>query len=173
MTTAATARNPRWLAGAFAAALPPVLPTLAGALAWGAAMAAGAVLALVLGDWETTRKIRTVALLFAAGGIIGFPFGLIAARFLSYRRGGEAAFAAALLCFAAFTALATGGLYALDYRTYYAEWHAETLSRVWVLQFVHTVAAAFYQFAVLGLRLFFPFGFVALLLASIWFARAR
>jgi hypothetical protein len=33
------------------------------------------------------------------------------------------------------------------------------------------VAAAFYQFAVIGLRLYFPFGVVALLAASAWFAR--
>ena len=43
--------------------------------------------------------------------------------------------------------------------------------RIWFLQFAHTIAAALYQFAVLGLRLFFPVGFVALLVASFWFAR--
>ena len=43
--------------------------------------------------------------------------------------------------------------------------------RIWFLQFTHTIAAALYQFAVLGLRLFFPFGFVALFVASFWFAR--
>ena len=65
----------------------------------------------------------------------------------------------------------TGGLYALDYRAYYAEWHADTFTRIWFLQFAHTIAAALYQFAVLGLRLFFPVGFAALLVASFWFAR--
>ena len=32
----------------------------------------------------------------------------------------------------------------------------------WSFQFVHTLATAFYQFVVLGMRLYFPLGFVAL-----------
>jgi hypothetical protein len=95
----------------------------------------------------------------------------VLARFLSHRRQREAAFAAALLSFAAATACVTGGLYALDYRAYYAEWHAGAFSYTWFLQFTHTVAAALYQFAVLGMRLYFPFGFVALLVAAAVFAR--
>lgn len=163
-----------WMAGALAGALPPLLPTLAGALLWGLAMGGSALTMLVIENWETPRTIRTVTGLFAIGGLIAFPFGLILARFLSHRRRRQTAFAAALLSLAAMTALATGGLYALDYRAYYAEWHAETLSLTWVFQFIYTVAAALYQFAVLGLRLFFPVGFLALLIASAWFAsRAR
>lgn len=154
-----------------AGALPTLAPTFAGALLWGAAMGAGALLELAAGSWENPQKIRVVAAFFALGGFVAFPFGVIAARFLSRRRSREAAFAAAFLSLAASTALATGSLFALDYRTYYAEWHAEAFSRVWLLQFAHTVAAAFYQFAVLGLRLYFPYGFFALLAASFWFAR--
>jgi len=138
---------------------------------WGIAMGASALLALVFENWETPQKIRTVAALFALAGALAFPFGLTLARFLSYRRGQQTAFAAAFLSFAFTTACVTGGLYALDYRAYYAEWHADMFSRIWFLQFAHTIAAALYQFAVLGLRLFFPVGFVALLVASFWFAR--
>ena len=69
------------------------------------------------------------------------------------------------------TVAVTAGFFALQYRDYYAEWHAEAFTRIWFLQFAHTLAAALYQFAVLGLRLFFPLGFVALLVASFWFAR--
>lgn len=172
MTTVPTAqRASPWLAGALASALPPLLPTIGGALLWGIAMGASALTMLVVENWETPEKIRTVAALFAVGGAIAFPFGLILARFLSYRRTRQSAFAAAFLSFAAVTAAATGGLYALDYRAYYAEWHADTFSRIWFLQFIHTIAAALYQFAVLGFRLFFPVGFLALLIASVWFAR--
>lgn len=171
MTTVSTAKNSSWLSGALSRALPPPLPTFAGLLLWGIAMGASALLVLVLDNWETPQKIRTVAALFALGGAIAFPFGLILARFLSYRRQCETAFAAALLSFAFATACMTGALFALDYRTYYAEWHADAFTRIWFLQFAHTFAAALYQFAVLGLRLFFPFGFAALLVASLWFAR--
>lgn len=172
MTTVPTTRRASsWLAGALASALPPLLQSIGGALLWGMAMGASALMMLVVENWESPEKIRTVAALFAIGGAIAFPFGLILARFLSYRRTPQAAFAAAFLSLAAVTAAATGGLYALDYRAYYAEWHAEVFSRIWFLQFIHTIAAALYQFAVLGFRLFFPVGFLALLVASAWFAR--
>jgi len=170
-TVPAARRHSPWLAGAFANALPPLVPTLAGALLWGAAMGASALTMLVIENWETPEKIRTVTALFAISGFIAFPFGLILARFLAHRRQREVAFAAAFLSLAAVTGAATGGLYALDYRAYYAEWHAEAFSRIWFLQFIHTIAAALYQFAVLGFRLFFPVGFLALLIASAWFAR--
>lgn len=138
---------------------------------WGIAMGAGALMVLVLEDWETPQKIRTVTALFALSGAVAFPLALALARFLSHRRRQEGAFAAAFLSFAFVTACVTGGLFALQYREYYAEWHADAFTRIWFLQFIHTIAAALYQFAVLGLRLFFPFGFASLLVASFWFAR--
>ncbi len=134
-------------------------------------MGASALLVLVFENWETTQKIRSVAALFALSGALAFPLGLVLARFLSHRRRREAALAAAFLSLAFATACVTAGLFALQYRDYYSEWHADAFSRTWFLQFAHTIAAALYQFAVLGLRLFFPLGFVALLVASFWFAR--
>lgn len=171
MMTISGAKGSSWLSDALARALPPLLPTLGGAVLWGAAMGASALAVLVLENWETPQKIRAVAALFALGGAVAFPFALALARFLSWRRRPEVAFAAAFLSFAFATACVTGGLFALQYREYYAEWHAEPFTRIWFLQFVHTIAAALYQFAVLGLRLFFPFGFLCLLAASAWFAR--
>ncbi len=38
-------------------------------------------------------------------------------------------------------------------------------------QFAVTTAVALYQFATLGLRLYFPVGFAALFIAGLWFAR--
>lgn len=167
-----TNRQPNWLMGALAGALPPVLPTLAGAIAWGAAMGASALLMLALEQWETAQKMRMVVAVFAAGGALGFPFGLILARFLSHRKRPDTAFAAAFLSLAAATVCATAGIFALDYRAYYAEWHDDPFTRIWFFQFAYTAAAAFYQFAALGVRLYFPIGFVALAIASIWFARS-
>jgi len=158
--------------GALAGALPPVWLTFAGAIAWGAAMGASALLVLALDQWETPRKMRMVVAVFAAGGALGFPFGLILARFLSHRGRPETAFAAAFLSLAAMTVCATSGIFAFDYRAYYAEWHEDPLTRIWFFQFAYTAAAAFYQFAALGLRLYFPIGFVALTFVSIWFARS-
>ena len=134
-------------------------------------MGGSALAMLLLDDWETPQKIRSVVLLFALGGLVAFPFGFVLARVISYGGRYDAAFAATFLSLAFATACVTGGFFALHYRSYYAEWHAEAFSMTWSLQFVFTVLAALYQFAVLGLRLYFPIGFVALLAASAWFAR--
>ena len=73
-------------------------------LLWGIAMGASALLMLVIENWETPQKIRTVTALFALGGAFAFPFGLTLARFLSYRRQRETAFAVAFLSLAFTTA---------------------------------------------------------------------
>ena len=153
-------------------ALPPILPTLGGAIGWGAAAGSCALSGLMLDDWQTPAKIRAVFLLFALGGFVAFPFGLYFARLLAgWRQTGATAFAAAFLCLTLATIAATAALYGLQYREYYAQWHEEAFTLIWFLQFIHTLAAAAYQFAVLGLRLYFPLGFVALLAVSLWFAR--
>lgn len=151
--------------------LPSTAETFAGSSIWAAAMAASAFAAILMQDWETTAKIRSVAVLYALGGALSFPVGLFAARLLARGRSGEVAFAAAFLAFAAATVSITGLIFAFDYRTYYAEWHADTGSITWIFQLVFTTLAALYQFAVLGVRLLFPIGFVALFAVSIWFAR--
>ncbi|WP_167531217.1 MULTISPECIES: hypothetical protein [unclassified Mesorhizobium] len=151
--------------------MPRPRAALLGALLWAAAMGASALVNLFLDNWVTPGKIRTVSLLFAAGGALAFPVGLFAARLVSLGRGSEVAFAAALVCLAAATIGLTAGLYALQYRSYYAEWHAPAFTLTWGFQLAFTVAVASYQFVVLGIRLYFPLGFVALFAAGIWFAR--
>lgn len=152
-------------------AVPPLGPALAGAALWAAIMAASATHGIWLRTWQTPYKVQAVALLFAAGGAVGFPVGLFLARFFGTGRRREAAFAAALIGFSAATVAATALTYALVYRSYYAAWHAEPLSITWVFQLIFTTIGATGQFAVLGLRLYFPIGFAAMLAAALWFAR--
>ncbi|UVK41633.1 hypothetical protein LHFGNBLO_004219 [Mesorhizobium sp. AR10] len=146
---------------------------LFGALLWGVAMGASALVNLLLGDWETPAKVRFVSLLFAAGGALAFPVGLFAARLVSLGRHWEVALAAAFICLLVATIAFTGGLFALQYRSYYAEWHAPAFTITWVFEFVYTSLTALYQFVVLGIRLYFPLGFIALAVASVWFARQQ
>ena len=136
-------------------------------------MGASALVNLWLDDWETPAKIRFVFLLFAAGGALAFPVGLFAAQLVSVGRHWEVALAATFVCLLAATIAVTGGLFALQYRSYYSEWHAPAFSLTWAFQFVFTMLTALYQFVVLGIRLYFPVGFVALALASVWFARQQ
>lgn len=142
-----------------------------GALLWGFAMAASAF--ANLHDWETPSRIRFVVLLYALGGVIAFPLALTAARLVTRGRHWETALAAAFVCLLGATLAFTGGLFALQYRSYYAEWHAPAFTLTWAFEFAFTMLTALYQFAVLGVRLYFPLGFAALVAASIWFARQR
>ncbi|TIQ46122.1 MAG: hypothetical protein E5X49_03465 [Mesorhizobium sp.] len=128
---------------------------------------------LNLHDWETPGKVRFVVLLYALGGALAFPVGLTLAGLVSRGRHWETALAAAFVCLLGATLAFTGGLFALQYRSYYAEWHAPAFTLTWAFEFVFTVLTALYQFVVLGVRLYFPLGFAALVAASVWFARLR
>lgn len=152
-------------------ALRPAGKAVVGAVLWGLAMAASAFLNLY--HWETPGRIRFVVLLYALGGALAFPVGLTLARLASRGRHWETALAAAFICLLGATLAFTGGLFALQYRSYYAEWHAPAFTLTWAFEFVFTVLTALYQFVVLGVRLYFPLGFAALVAASIWFARQR
>ncbi|MER9977881.1 hypothetical protein [Mesorhizobium sp. M0085] len=154
-------------------ALPSLRTAFAGALLWAAAMGASALLNLLQYDWETPAKVRFFSLLYAAGGALAFPVGLFLARLVSLGRHWEIALAAAFVCLLAATITFTGGLFGLQYRSYYVQWHAPALTITWVFQFVFTMLTALYQFVVLGIRLYFPLGFVALAVASVWFARQQ
>ncbi|MGX7872558.1 hypothetical protein ACVDG5_006595 [Mesorhizobium sp. ORM6] len=46
-------------------------------------------------------------------------------------------------------------------------------SATWGFQLAFTMAVALYQLMVLGIRLYFPLGLIALFAASLWFARQR
>ncbi|MGI6852925.1 hypothetical protein [Mesorhizobium sp. 1B3] len=150
-------------------ALPPLTLAVVGAIVWAGIMAGNAALGVWLRHWETGSKILSIAGLFAAGGALGFPLGLF--RLASANKRPDTAFAAAFLGFSIATIGITAALFALIYRSYYAAWHDEIFSLRWFFQFGFTMLGALGQFAVLGLRLYFPFGFVALFLVSLWFAR--
>lgn len=152
-------------------ALPTWRLAVAGSLVWGVLMAASAYARLWNGGWLLPDGILAVVTLFAAGGALALPFGLYAARFIALGRSGEIAFAALFVCLLAATLGVTAMLYALQYRSYYAEWHGTPFSMRWFFQFAFTSAGAFYQFAILGIRFYFPLGFVALFAAALWFVR--
>ncbi len=161
----------RGLPDRLARSLPSWRIALGGASGWALLMAASAALNLRLAGWESRSATATIVALFALGGALAFPLGLTGARLLSLGRPVQPAFAAAFVSFTIATLGVTAGLYALQYRSYYAQWHAPAFSVTWCLQLVFTTLAALYQFAVLGLRLYFPVGFLALLALSGWFAR--
>ncbi|TIT15450.1 MAG: hypothetical protein E5W86_25320, partial [Mesorhizobium sp.] len=108
-------------------------------------MGASALVNLLLYDWETPAKIRFVTLIYAAGGALAFPVGLFLARLVSRGRHWEVAFAAAFVALLVATLAFTGGLFALQYRSYYAEWHAPAFTIRWAFELVFTMLTALYQ----------------------------
>lgn len=143
----------------------------AGGLIWGLVIAAGAGQALHATGWHSPEHVRIVLALYFAGAFVAFPVALFAGRLVAFGRSRQAAFCALFLSLACLTIGMTAAIYAFWYRVYYAQWHAEPFSKPWLLQLAFTVAGALYQFAVLGLRLYFPFGLAALFAAAFWLTR--
>lgn len=139
---------------------------------WAAVMAISAWHGMWTLEWETKARVARIVLLFAVGAFLAFPFGILIARLLTWRGSREVAFAAAFLSLTVATIGVTALIFAFDYRTYYAEWHDDTFSVRLVFEIVFTTLSAVYQFAVLGVRLYFPIGFLGLFVASWLFARA-
>jgi hypothetical protein len=82
-------------------------------------------------------------------------------------------FALAFLGLSLLTIGMTATIFALHFRAYFAEWHDDELSVRLAFETGFTLAAAVYQFLVLGLRLYLPIGVIALLGASWAFATKR
>lgn len=124
-------------------------------------------------EWQTTGLILRVTALFFLGGAIAFAPAACIARRLARNLVAERRFALSFLLLAAATIGATALAYAVQYRLYYSEWHDDPFTIRWLLEVGFTTAAAFYQFAAMGMGLFFPVGFASLLGASLLFARRR
>ncbi len=130
-----------------------------------------AVVELAWSGWYEPSRIVFIAFFFVAGGLVAFLPAVYVGRLLSRGRA-DAGFAATFLALATATVGLTGFLIGLQYREYYASWHEQALSVVWVFQFIFTVGSAIYQFLVLGLHIYFPFGLLLLFAASLWNVRA-
>ena len=144
-----------------------------GAILWGILMSAAAFGALYLQNRAETSRLFAVLVLYLCGGVLAWPFALSFARFSAEGRRADARFAAYFFCLTTFTILATAFLFAMQYRQFYARWHAPFGTRIWVYQFMFTGAASVYQFVVMGVRLFMPFGAVILAVTSLWLAKPR
>lgn len=155
------------------AALPGWRDALYGALLWGLAIGLSAQVAM----WNTNRAetfhFWSLSLLFFAGAALGWPPALVLVRFFALGRRAEIWFCAILVFLSSATIGVTACLFALVYRIFYAQWHSEAFSTPWFYQQLFTTASAFYQFAVMGLRLYLPFGALALLAVALVIARRR
>lgn len=151
--------------------LPSILLWMGGSLAWALAMAASFQLSVHLFGRATSSHDLALTLIYAAGGLLGWLIALPLIHLVEKRGGPQTVLAAWLLLLGVITVGAISGIYALQYRTFYAHWHAPFPSRIWVYQQIFTTASALYQFAVLGLRHLLPTGLAMLLVLSMVMAR--
>jgi hypothetical protein len=71
------------------------------------------------------------------------------------------------------THTATAGLYALQYRMFYAHWHASFPSLIWFFQLAFTSAGAIYIYTVNSLTFYWPFSLACFIGFGLWFARMQ
>lgn len=154
-----------------AASRPPLGEWLIGAVLWGLLIALSVTFS-AYGLHRLPGTHRAIVLgLYFTGAALGWIAALPLVRFASLARPPETRFAAAFLFLGAGTAALTALLFALHYRQFYAQWHQPFGTVIWFFQFAFTSASAVYQFAVLGIRHYLPFGLILLIGASILHAR--
>jgi hypothetical protein len=134
-----------------------------------------ATVACVLADYFLLRHFLPPAtlriiLIFAVGAALAAPLALWCARVFA-RKNQRSCFAAMFVFLSLSTVSFTAFLFSMDFYFYFAHWHGEPFSKLWLIQFAFTFASAIYQFLVSGLRLYLPFGLIAQVVASIWASR--
>jgi hypothetical protein len=153
------------------ASLPGWKTAIFGSLLWGLGMALSAWFALWQEGLIHDLKLVFLLLLYFLGGLFSFPFALFLMAFTGAGRRFDTRFAASFLSLATCTVLMTAFLFSLQYRQFYAQWHAPFGTEIWMFQYVFTAASAVYQFMVSGLRLYLPAGMVMILATAAFLAR--
>ena len=138
---------------------------------YGAAVTASVVVHMVRHDQAYGLRMLAVIILFALGGTVGGFLAWVVAATVAGARPRSARFAAMSFTLILGTAGITAFFFFLQYRLYYAQWHDQSFSEMWIVQMLFTGASAVYIFAVSGLRMLLPFGLLVLFGAALIFAR--
>lgn len=155
-----------------AGAAPEIAPlrkrVLVGSIIWATIMAASSAIVLYLWHWQSVEQLRLLSALYFAGGLMAWPTALYLLDRTRPHRSAETAFAAALIVFSLSTIGITLLLFILEFRLNHASFQPDELFQTKTLW---SIATTIFQFAVIGMRLYLPFGLVALLAASWWYTR--
>ena len=144
------------------------------ALVWALAMAASCAVSLLwTRGWALDVQVQLLMGIFTVGGLFGFVtarllLGLVPDGWTMARR-----FSSAFILIGAATVGCTALIFALQFLAYFSQWHDDHASKRLLFETVFTILSACYQFLVLGLRLYIPFGFIALTVAAWGFAQRR
>ncbi len=139
---------------------------------WAAFLSIHSFTNLYLHGWQNLGSIARFSFLVFVGTSLGGIFGWLCAIVLSSHRIPPKCYAVGFVVILITTIGLTAGLFALQYRLYYAQWHSTFFSIGWFFQFAFTTASALYLFAVQGLRTLLPFGPFALAVAAWMFMKS-
>ena len=151
--------------------IPPVRLALVGGLIWACAISLSAFVSLWFFIRLETVHLESILILYAAGAFLSFPFSLFFATFFGAGRRADTRFAASFLSLSFCTLAMTAFIFSQQFRLFFAQWHGDFGTGLWLNEFVFTSASAVYQFLVSGLRLYLPVGLIELILASLWLAK--
>jgi len=121
------------------------MKTAAMSLAWAALMALSAATGLFfMRDWLADQRAVELIEIFALGGLLAYsPVHVLLARLPGAWTPGQR-FAAAFILLALMTIGLTAFLFALQFRSYFAQWHDHEWSRRYVFETVFTILSAIY-----------------------------
>lgn len=151
--------------------MPPPATVIFGSAAWGILMAIAAAIGLYWRDGLIVIQKLAVISLFFYGPAVGFAPGLWLAELLCGRAGRIVRFVVGTVILTLATHTATAALFALQYRVFYAHWHAEFPSITWCFQLAFTAASALYQFTVDSFYVYVPAAPLLFVALGVWFAR--
>ncbi len=151
--------------------MPPLSRLLLPGLFWMICCFSAGLIVLVYGrGWTISAQSLQVGFIYAAGAALAVWPSTFIARYL-FRRASLWRLAAFMVVLFGLTAFFTACLFALQYRTYFSQWHGEPFSQSWLWQQVFTAAGAVYTYIVLGLRLYIPIAIAGLFVTSWWLNR--
>jgi hypothetical protein len=165
-------KRPTSFLARIANAAPAPLTVLLGSPGFGALMALVATLDLYDRNQFLMPQWPAVLVMFFLGGALGFPPALWLSRLALGRRQPIARTMGATIVIALATHLALAALFALEYRFYYAHWHAPAFTIIWGFQFAFTTLSAAYQFTVISFSIYGWPGAAIFLGFGLWFGRS-
>lgn len=153
------------------ASVPAPAVTLFGSVLWGAALGLSAALDLYLRNGLATLSPVALLSLYFYGAAVAFAPGLFLAELVASGRGAVARFILGFIFIVLSTHTATAAIFALQYRAFYAHWHADFPSLIWFFQLAFTSVSAVYQFTVESIYVYLPMALAAAIGFSLWFVR--
>lgn len=163
-------RLARWRQAA-SGALPSPSLVVFGSAGWGAIMMISALIGIWLRNGLIVANPFAIASVFFYGGALAFAPAFWLSRLVFGRHGRILRFVGGAFIIALATHTAASAIFALQYRVFYAHWHANFPSIVWFFQLGFTSAGAVFTFTVGSLHYYYwPASCLAFLGFGLWFA---